>query len=251
MKARIIKTAFYSDAKVEPLSKDAKWLFMYCLTNSYIGMTGAFELTESRIRFETGLTPNELLNAKDELQSANLVVFKNDWVVVLNTDKHNSYNSSPKTKKPYECEFSNLPKEIQNILEEEDRVSIPYQQGMHTHRNKNTEIRKEKGGVGEKTKLAQELIDLFNTEFQRSYKLTSSRMKLIEHRLRTYEFHQLQDAVKKLARDPFYSGKNDRGWVATPDYLFRNDENVDKALNLEVSIKNKRKSLEDLLKEEA
>lgn len=147
MEARLIKTSFYSDPKVERLTKNARWLFMYCLTNQYVGLTGAFELSDERLMWETKLSNLELLKAKQELKEQKLVYFDNSWIVVMNTEKHNNYKAGKMTGVAYEKEFSKLPENIQGILtnkypidrvlEDDDRVSIPQE-----IRNKKQEIDK-------------------------------------------------------------------------------------------------------------
>lgn len=128
MKHRMINTSFHLDDKIEILPMHAKWLFMYFLTCSYIGMTGAFSVSDRRIMFETSLTEDELIKAKDELQKAGFVDFRGSFIIVKNANKHNSYRVSAKTSKAYEAELKGLPKEIQSLIEGvsslTDRVSV-------------------------------------------------------------------------------------------------------------------------------
>jgi hypothetical protein len=116
MNARIVKTAFYSDPTVENLSKDSKWLFMYFLTCPYIGLTGAFQVTESRIAYETGMTRQELTAAKEELLKFNRIACYESWIVVFNTEKHNRYSEGKKTGVAYQNEFENLPPKVKELL---------------------------------------------------------------------------------------------------------------------------------------
>lgn len=65
--------------------------------------------------------------------------------------------------------------------------------------------------------------------------LTPARRLKIKTRLNRYTPEQIKEAINKCFDDPFYNGeKNDRGWRANADYVFRNDEIVDRLLNLEV-----------------
>jgi hypothetical protein len=213
---------------------------MYYLTCSGIGLTGAFKWSESKTCFETGLTRSELKKSQSELTDKKLAYFNENWVIIPNTQEKTGYGTSPVTQKAYVNELSSLPEEITKILE----GIIPSTEGMHTHRNNKQEIRNKGESVrGE----AETLIALFNQEFSKCYGVTKSRRELIAHRLRVYGLHQLERAVKNLSKTPFYRGKNDRKWEATPDYLFRNDENVDKALNLEVKTVAKKSSLIELI----
>ncbi len=147
MKSRMVKTAFYSDEKVEQLSKDGKWLFMYIITCPYIGLTGAFQVTDKRIMYDTGLTPKELEVAKQEITDLKMASFINSWVVIFNTDKHNKYSQSKTTKAAYDSEFSELPEGIHRVLENKDTILMGYKGYKKTfipietiNRNKKPEI---------------------------------------------------------------------------------------------------------------
>lgn len=122
MKARLVKTQFYCDSKIEKLSKDATWLFMYLLTNQYIGLTGAYEISDTRILFEAKLTRNELESAKSELSKAGLVAFLDGWVIVFHTEKHNRYRDGSTTKSAYNNEFYSLPKKVKESFPQFNRV---------------------------------------------------------------------------------------------------------------------------------
>jgi hypothetical protein len=243
MNARLIKTSFHTDGKVEALSKDAKWLFMYVLTCPYIGLTGAFQLSDKRLCYETSITQKELAIAKDELHGT--IEFVKGWVIVRNSGKHNSYSNSPLTQKGYDKEFELLPEFVKDVLKGLDTPLKDPSKVINTHININNNINKiEEGGAGETEpdpqKLqkersaleASELIIKFNTCFNAHYTLTTKRKEMIRDRLRTFSFSDLERSVECLSQSPFHTGVNDRKWKADPDFLFRNDEQVDKALNL-------------------
>lgn len=99
---------------------------------------------------------------------------------------------------------------------------IEIEEEIEVEEKKNREIKKDKN---------QELIDCFNEHFKKSYQLTDKVRKHISNRRKLFTQEQLINAVIALSQDKFYTGTNDRGWVANPEYLFRSDENVDTALN--------------------
>lgn len=124
---------------------------MYYITNEGIGLTGAYKWSDSKTLFETGLTSQQLVKSKQDLQEANLVYFLNNWVVIPETNEKTNFDKGKMTSVAYKREFDLLPDEIREMLigysYPIDRVSIPIE-----IRNKKSEIRnKEKGGVGEKT----------------------------------------------------------------------------------------------------
>ncbi len=104
--------------------------------------------------------------------------------------------------------------------------------------DKNVKSVKRDNNISEETK---NFLAVFNELFGSRYRFTSKRADKIRTRLKTYSMEEILLALKRMADTPFYCGKNDRNWVADPDYLIRNDENIDKFLN------KKMKPPEDLL----
>lgn len=74
-------------------------------------------------------------------------------------------------------------------------------------------------------------IEKFNQHFKKSYRVTNGRTIKLRLRLKIYSIEEILQALENLASSPFHRGVNDRGWDANPDFLIRNDEQVDKWLN--------------------
>jgi len=93
----------------------------------------------------------------------------------------------------------------------------------------NKEVKKNKentlGGDFEK------LITQFNIFFGKSYKSTPGRLIKYKARRKNYSSEQINIALVNLSNWDF-AKKNDRGWVPDPDYLLRNDEQIDKFINM-------------------
>ncbi len=65
------------------------------------------------------------------------------------------------------------------------------------------------------------------------YKLSPTRRDLILRRLKDAGYNMICAAIVGYARDPFYVGENDRGWVASLDeYILRSYEKVEKGANM-------------------
>jgi hypothetical protein len=73
----------------------------------------------------------------------------------------------------------------------------------------------------------------FNELFNKNYKPTKGRNQKLKGRLKTFTMEQVMVALENMAKDKFYSGDNDRSWVADPEFFLRNDEQIDKFLNHE------------------
>lgn len=71
----------------------------------------------------------------------------------------------------------------------------------------------------------------FNTLFSSEYRETDGRKKTLKKRLEHYSLEQILKATENLSTSEWHRGKNERGWKADPDFLIRNDEQIDKWLN--------------------
>jgi hypothetical protein len=81
------------------------------------------------------------------------------------------------------------------------------------------------------------IIEHFNSVFEKKYRITSDRKKKIKLRLKSYTVDEIKSAIDGLSKSKFHNGENDRGWVADIDFLIRNDEQIDKFLNIQTKIK--------------
>jgi hypothetical protein len=84
-------------------------------------------------------------------------------------------------------------------------------------------------------KEAKEIMDFYNQKFSSCWssplKFTTEREKHIRARLKNFSVDDLKKAIVNLRASPFHCGENDKGKVyATPEFLFRNDTQVDKWL---------------------
>ena len=77
----------------------------------------------------------------------------------------------------------------------------------------------------------EKYIETFKEYFGSNHRPTTGRGKKLKSRLQIYKLKQILEALKNLSASDFHTGKNDRGWKADPDFLIRNDEQVDKWLN--------------------
>ncbi len=112
MKTRIIQTRFWDDDTVSKVSKDAKLLWIYLLTNKELGMTNYIRIPDALICYFTQLTANELQKAKQELQSTKKIFFHEEWIFIPKLESQNKYKNSPSNEATYERELSYVPQEI-------------------------------------------------------------------------------------------------------------------------------------------
>lgn len=85
-------------------------------------------------------------------------------------------------------------------------------------------------------------ISLFNSLTHKNFRPTKGLEQKYIVRRKSYSADDLLKAVKSLTSSPFHTGTNDRNtYYATPEFLLRNDEQVDKWLNTEPLYKGKPK----------
>jgi len=76
-------------------------------------------------------------------------------------------------------------------------------------------------------------LETFNKSFESNYRPTESRTKKLAERLKGFTLQEILQAVENMSQSPFHRGVNDRGWKADPDFILRNDEQIDKFINYE------------------
>lgn len=95
-KQRYIYDSFWTDAYIETLNKEEKLFFLYLLTNPLCNIAGVYEITNSRISYETKLSINDIEKIKKKLiKDEKILVFK-DWILISNFIKNQSLNENMK-----------------------------------------------------------------------------------------------------------------------------------------------------------
>lgn len=180
--------------------------------NSHILVYGSIEVhsfgekgciaSNKTIGEEVGLTANRVAHIISELN-------KSGWVQVILDEKNNRKKIIP------------LLKIVRGVL--------PVTKGYVTG---------DKGGMLPATTEdntlginANALISKFNLLLKRNFRVTDKVKRLLKTRLKVYTMDEVMLALEKMAADPFNQGQNDRGWSADPEYLLRNDSQIDKFLN--------------------
>jgi len=127
MKTRIVYTKFWHDDYILNLNLSEKMLFIYLLTNSSVGLSDIYELSDKIISFETGISNSNLKDIKEKFQKDGKFIFYRGHIKILNCEKYNTF-SGEKNEKAKEREISLL---NQDILNEIDTLSIPYIYPIH------------------------------------------------------------------------------------------------------------------------
>lgn len=191
-----------------------------------------YELSDKKICFELNFKPQRLEACKKEL--APKVLFKEGWVFVKNAEKYDPIRGEHNTLwKTHQNELEQIPERIKAFfLSPIDAPSMPHRSPTDGRNGNGIGKEKEERGVeGEKTKIV-EFLEFFNQKSGKHYEVTKTRREKLESRLKKYSLEQIKKAAEALLKSPFHTGKNQDGtWYADPDFLLRNDEQIDKWLN--------------------
>lgn len=91
MKRRSLETRFWKDSYIQSLTSNGKLLFNYLLTNEYVNIIHIYELPESYIALETGITIKQIQDLKDKFHKDGKFLFKDSWIKIVNADKYEHY----------------------------------------------------------------------------------------------------------------------------------------------------------------
>lgn len=244
MKQRSVSSIFWDKRIEHTYSVSTSYLYLYLITCKHIGLTPYYFLPEGYVPIETGLSAEVVKKSMADLQERKQVYFFKNWVYIPNANEHNSFNTSEKTLVAYNNQLSKVPPEVlehfNNVDNQVDNspqigYQYPMPKGIDTRSNSNSNSNNNsnKGDTVSipYTDLTKQFIEKFNQLFTSEYEYTEGRKTKLQARLKKYTFEQILSALDNLDKNPWNHGKNDRGWVADPDFLLRNDEQIDRYLN--------------------
>lgn len=167
-------------------------------------ITGRYQLAK-----ETGLTPSQIRTSLDKLKMTSDITIKT-------TNKYslisiNNWNDYQQNHQQHSQQIANKSPLLKNDKKEKNDNNINI------------------------------YVSKFNKLFNKQFKVTMGRKTKLNNRLKVFKFEQIMTALENLAMSDFHRGKNDRGWQADPDFLIRNDEQIDKWLNEKSNKKPKQK----------
>ena len=174
---------------------------------------------------EIGLTRQQARTSLNRLKSTSEITSKStnkfSILTVVNWENYQNNNqqltSKPTNEQPTNNQQITTTKELKNVKNE--KKSTP------------TQKRGELFSFGEEK---TELLNFFNQACGKNYKLTPDKQKQIKERLVGFTVEEIKKAVQNRLADTASMGKNKdkKIWANDWNSLFRNDTNMDRALNL-------------------
>lgn len=139
-KQRYVKTQFWDKKYIRSLPPLGKLAYLYLFTGPLATISGAYEITASRIAWDTGLTEIEVDAWLHKFKEDGKVDFRDDWIVVFNTIEHQN-NTTPTIRRGIEESVKCCPDWIK------DSLSIRYEWLSHFNLNSNLNSNLKNGGV--------------------------------------------------------------------------------------------------------
>ena len=124
MKARQVQARFWDDDFVSSATWKSRYVFIYLCTCLPINMSGLFQLADKKIIFETGISEEDFLIAKEELSANRKVVFHDGWVFVVNAFKNCKIWKSKSNWNAWEEEWSKVSKEIRKLFNTDVGIDV-------------------------------------------------------------------------------------------------------------------------------
>lgn len=116
MKTRIIYPKLWFDEKFAQTSCQSKTLFFYLITCNNNGLTRYLHITDRQILFDTGLTDNELKQAKGELAAIKWVFFTPNWVYHAHFAAYVDYFGRDRVMEAKEKELEDIPQVVKEYF---------------------------------------------------------------------------------------------------------------------------------------
>lgn len=223
MKTRIIWTKIWEDEFFANLTRSAKILFIYLISNQRINICGCYELPDRIIMFDTGLNSTELESSKKELFPK--AKFYQGWVYLPSAKKLSGYKGE-KNESASKKEESLIPIDIKEFLYrvsgKKDRVSS----FRDTSINHKSEIINNKSRIINHKSL--EILKKFNSILGKNF--TSTRTWEDNYKKWLKEFKQ-EDILKAIGNIPKHPWLKDKD--VSPTMFFRTDKDwIEQCLNL-------------------
>ena len=153
---------------------------------------------------ETKLTVRQIRTSLTKLKSTNEITIKTSSqgsvIEIVNYSKYQLATNETTNERPTSDQQTTTNKNVKNV-KNENKLEI----------------------------IQADLLEWFNSEFKRKFTIIN-KTKLKE-RLKTFEIEKIKIAIKNAYSDKYHIENNFK--YLTPEYFFRNDENIDKWLNVE------------------
>ncbi|MDD4354205.1 MAG: hypothetical protein PHN56_07175 [Candidatus Nanoarchaeia archaeon] len=127
----MIETRMWDDNFFSELSTEEKLLFIYFITSPVNALSGIYEIPLNTISLHTSIKRENILEIIKKFEQLNKIFYINGWVYIKNYKKYQLLN--PKIQKNIDKQFSLIPKNVLEKINEIDRILIDYPYPMDSY----------------------------------------------------------------------------------------------------------------------
>ncbi len=213
-------------AEDKNLPNAAKWL--YGLLTTLVDKHGYCFASNKWLGKKMNVRPEYISTMLVKLEDKKWIIIENKQTkwrrVLLRFSKSTLKKSQKYFKEKLKVKSDSNTKKMPNDWVNQDGVNGPSIK----------ESIKDSKKVNKKNNISLRLYDYYVLRFKKNpnrYKPLPSKLKKIETRLKSYTAKEIAQAIKNASEDDFYSGKS-KDWHADLVWICKNDENLEKMLNL-------------------
>ena len=180
---RTVSMSFWTDNKViDDFTPEDRYFYLYLFTNPHTNLCGCYEVSFKQIANETGYnkdTVEHLIERFEKVHGVLRFSKKTKEVLLLNWSKYN-WTSSEKFRKPLLKEIENVKNSdfksfLNELYNNEDTVSIPYQYGIDTSVTVTDTVTVSNSDTVSVTDIYKEIIDYLNIVLGTNYQYTTRK----------------------------------------------------------------------------
>jgi len=109
---RYVSTSFWDDAWVQELDPSEKLFYIYLLTCPLTNIAGIYKITDRRVSFDTGMSPEVVREMWRRFTESGKAVRLNEWVIIPNWPKHQKWDAKHTVRVGIERCLKETPAEV-------------------------------------------------------------------------------------------------------------------------------------------
>ena len=245
-----ITTDIFDDEKIllieslpEPYAIITVWFKLLCLAgkqnNSGVFMMGKIAYTDKMLATIFRMKEATVTMALQTFEQFGMVEIVDGVITIPNWGKHQNLDQL-ESKKEYMRNYMKDYREKQKALtagkttcKTNSKTNVSrVDKEEDKEKDKEVEIEIEKESKGGNAAIPSQIIELFNSiciSLPSVRTLSEARKRAIKARLNTYTLEDFKQCFENAEASSFLTGKNDREWIATFDWLIK-DTNMAKVL---------------------
>jgi len=230
-----LETDIFDNLKIKHLRRHARgnemvllWIMLLSLAGkcSYQGkiyLTEEIPYTEAMLADELQMDADLVREGLKEMERLKMIRCKNGVYYIVGWEEHQNVDKQELIRKQTKKRV-----EKYRQKKEECNADVTQCNADVTHCNATEEKRTEEKRGEEKRaeEICQPVAELFNARcpsLRKVLELSKSRVEAVTTLLKKYTLAELGALFDRVERSPYLTGKNDRGWLATFDWVIKSE----------------------------